>query len=247
MILESAFADHSWFGEFAFWMGIAAALMTAFYSARLLFMTFHGKTRADKKTFDHVHESPPVMLSPLMVLAAGAIFAGYVFYEMFVGHHQIWGDSILVLAGNDTITAAHHVPFWVKKLPIVMGALGLFLGWLCYAKFTGLPSIATKIFKPLHALFFNKWFFDGLYNKIFILPALTLGRVFFRSDKKIVDGLGPDGIAKTSYDVGGLFSRFQSGYVFQYAFVMILGLIALITWFYIRMTFNVEIKVEGVE
>ena len=234
MILESAFADHSWFGEFAFWLGIAAALMTAFYSARLLFMTFHGKPRADQETMDHIHESPPVMLVPLMILAAGAIFAGYLGYESFVGHHQVWGESIKVLAANDTVTAAHHVPLWVKKLPIVMGVLGLFLGWVFYNRFTSLPAISTKIFKPLHALFFNKWFFDEFYHKTLVLPAIWFGQLFWKSDKNIVDGFGPDGVSKSSYKFAGVLSRFQSGYVFQYAFVMMLGLIALISWFYFR-------------
>jgi NADH-quinone oxidoreductase subunit L len=240
MILESAFADHSWFGNFAFWMGIAAALMTAFYSARLLFMTFHGKPRASKKVMDNVHESPSIMLVPLFVLASGAIFAGYFFYEKFVGHHQLWGDSLLVLPDNDTITAAHHVPYWVKKLPIAMGAIGLVLGWLLYNKFTSVPEKFVKIFKPVHALFFNKWYFDELYNAIFVKPAIKLGGLFWRSDKNIVDGIGPDGVAKRSLGIAGLLSRFQSGYVFQYAFVMMIGLIAIISWFFIKMTFNLD-------
>ena len=238
MILESAFADHSWFGEFAFWLGIAAALMTAFYSARLLFMTFHGAPRASKEVMEHIHESPPVMLTPLIVLASGAIFAGYIFYEKFVGHHQIWQDSILVLPENDTITAAHHVPLWVKKLPVVMGVLGLVLGWVFYLKYVGLPGKFTKIFKPLHALFFNKWFFDELYDKIFVKSAICFGKIFFKSDKNIVDGLGPDGVAKTSLRLAGRLSKFQSGYIFQYAFVMMLGLIGLISWFFFKMMFG---------
>ncbi len=252
MILESAFADHSWFGNFAFWLGIAAALMTAFYSARLLFMTFHGKPRASKKVMDHIHESPPVMLVPLMVLAFGALFAGYAGYESFVGHHQIWQDSIFVLPENDTVTAAHHVPYWVKKLPIAMGALGLLLGWIAYNRIPAIPAMAVKIFQPLHKLFFNKWFFDELYHKLFVLPALWFGRVFWGTDKHVVDGLGPDGVARTSYGIGGLFSRLQTGYVFQYAFVMMLGLIGLISWFFFKTDLGVsdvtvDISGEGVE
>ena len=234
MILESAFADHTWFGNFAFWMGIAAAVMTAFYSARLLFMTFHGKPRASKEVMDHVHESPPVMLTPLMILAVGAIFAGYAFYDMFVGHHQIWQESIKVLPDNDTVTAAHHVPFWVKKLPIAMGVIGLLLGWVFYNRLISLPEKFSKAFKPVHALLFNKWFFDELYHKIFVKPALCLGQIFWKSDKNIVDGFGPDGVAKTSLGVAGLLSRFQTGYIFQYAFVMMIGLIALISWYFLK-------------
>jgi len=241
MILEAAWADHSWFGEFAFWLGIAAALMTAFYSARLLFMTFHGKSRASKEVFDHVHESPPVMLVPLMILAFGAIFAGWAFYDMFVGHHQIWGDTIFVLPANDTVAAAHHVPMWVKKLPIVEGVIGLFLGWLFYMKMTSAPQVIAKVFKPLHSLFFNKWHFDEIYNKIFVKPSFAFGRLFFGTDKHVVNNLGPDGVAKTSYGIGGLLSRFQSGYIFQYAFIMMIGLIALITWFYMKSDFGLSL------
>lgn len=235
MILESAFADHSWFGNLAFWLGIAAAVMTAFYSARLLFMTFHGKPRASKKVMDHVHESPPVMLTPLMILAFGAIFAGYIFYEGFVGHHQIWGESLFVLPANDTVTAAHHVPFWVKKLPIAMGAIGLFLGWVFYHRLTLLPSIFVSIFRPLHALLFNKWYFDELYHKVFVKPALWFGRLFWKSDHHVIDGMGPDGMAHTSLSVFKILSRFQSGYIFQYAFVMMVGLIGLVSWFFFKM------------
>ena len=126
MILESAFAAHTGLGMYAFWAGIAAALMTAFYSWRLLFLTFHGRTRADDHTFDHAHESPPVMIAPLLVLALGAVFSGYLAKEYFVGDSMdgFWGSSILML--TNIIEEAHHVPFWVKKLPIVMGAVGIF-------------------------------------------------------------------------------------------------------------------------
>ncbi len=234
MILEAAFADHTWFGNFAFWMGIAAALMTAFYSARLLFMTFHGKPRASKEVMDHIHESPVVMLAPLMILAAGALFAGYAFYESFVGHHPIWHGTIKVLEGNDTVAAAHHVPYWVKKLPIVMGTLGLLLGALLYLKATSYPAKFTKWFKPIHTLFFKKWYFDELYHTTLVAPSIALGRVFWRGDKKFVDGFGPDGVAKTSLGFNGLLSRFQTGYIYQYAFIMILGLIGLITYFFIK-------------
>lgn len=269
MILESAYADHTWFGNFAFWLGIAAAVMTAFYSARLLFMTFHGKPRASKEVMSHIHESPPVMLTPLMILAVGALFSGFFFYESFVGgghhnegqkhhgevmvehtieapvldedthgeewnRHMFWQKALFVLPENDTVEAAHNVPEWVKLLPVIMGVIGLFLGWVFYNRFTSLPEKFTKVFKPVHTLLFNKWFFDELYNKIFVKPALCMGQIFWKSDKNIVDGLGPDGMAKTSLGVAGLMSRFQTGYIFQYAFVMMIGLIALISWYFFK-------------
>ena len=230
MILEAAFADHSWFGNIAFWLGIAAALMTAFYSARLIFMTFHGAPRMDQKTLDHAHESPIVMLIPLFVLAVGALFAGYAFYESFVGHHPMWAQSIFVLPENNTVEAAHHVPYWVKKLPIAMGGAGLILGWLLYNRFVGVPALSVRIFKPLHSLFYKKWYFDELYNSVFVKNAGRLGNVFWKSDKHIVDGIGPDGMASTSMKLAGVFKKIQSGYVFHYAFVMMVGLILLISW-----------------
>lgn len=268
IMLESAFADHSWFGTFAYWMGIAAAFMTAFYSGRLLFMTFHGKPRMDHNTFDHAHESPPVMLTPLIILAVGAIFAGALAYQGFVGgasEHKIvveheaevemehtieapvveedphskelnrfvfWGDSLKVLPSNDTLEAAHHVPEWVKLLPTFMGVMGLFLSWVFYSRFTSLPSIVVAKFSFLHRLFFRKWYFDEAYNAIFVKNSICAGHVFWKTDKNVVDGFGPDGVAARSLDIAGLLRKFQSGYVFHYAFVMIIGVISLVSWFF---------------
>jgi NADH-quinone oxidoreductase subunit L len=270
MILESAFADHTWFGNFAFWMGIGAALMTAFYSGRLLFMTFHGKPRMDHHTYDHAHESPPMMMVPLVILAIGALFSGFVFYESFVGsgdhgavpqahhsevidehqieapvldedeaghemnRHMFWGESLFVLPENDTVEAAHHVPEWVKVLPIFMGAGGLILAAIFYVAFKGLPGAFVRIFKPLHILFFNNWFFDEIYQRLFVRNAFCAGHVFWKTDKNVVDGYGPDGVSKVSSKTAALLSRFQSGYVFQYAFVMIIGLIGLISWIFYK-------------
>ncbi|MEM7679998.1 MAG: NADH-quinone oxidoreductase subunit L, partial [Pseudomonadota bacterium] len=231
IILEAAWADHSAWGNYAFWMGIAAALMTAFYSWRLLFMTFHGKPRASKKVMDHIHESPAVMLGPLFILGAGALFSGAYFYEDFVGHHPIWHDAIKVLEGNDTIEAAHHAPMWVKKLPILMGVLGIGFAWVCYIRFPHLPERIKALFAPFHGLFFNKWFFDELYDAVFVKNTFRLGRLFWSTDQKVVDRFGPDGAAKASRALANLVSRFQSGYVFQYAFVMMIAVIGIVSWF----------------
>ncbi len=240
IVLEAAWADHTWFGDFAYWMGIAAALMTAFYSGRLLFMTFHGKPRMDQKTFDHAHESPPIMLTPLIILGVGALFSGAAFYEMFVGHHQFWHGSILVLPDNDTVAAAHHVPTWVKKLPMVMGILGLVLAFFMYVKFVGLPEKMTKIFKPLHALFFNKWWFDEIYDALFVKNSFRFGVTFWKGDQHVVDGIGPDGVAATSKRFAGVLGKFQTGYVFQYAFIMMIGVIGLVSWIFYKTVIGAE-------
>lgn len=268
IMLEAAFADHTSFGFFAYWMGIAAAFMTAFYSGRLLFMTFHGKPRMDHHTFDHAHESPPVMLTPLIILSVGALSAGFLGYEGFVGgasSHKIvaehvdeaeiehtieapvieevdhgeelnrfvfWGDSLKVLPQNDTLEFAHHVPEWVKLLPTGMGVLGLFFSWVFYCRKTELPGVIARKFNALHTLFFRKWFFDEIYNAVFVKNAICAGHVFWKTDKNVVDGVGPDGVAARSLDVGQVLKKIQSGFVFHYAFVMIIGVICFVSWFF---------------
>ncbi len=267
IILESAWADHTWFGNYAYWMGIMAAFMTAFYSWRLLIMTFHGKPRASEEVMKNVHESPGTMLMPLVILAIGALLAGKIFYGGFVGstyehhapsseqaqgHHEkirdhednltinlwsrdyFWHQSIKVLPENDTIEAAHSAPFWVKKMPLISGFLGIFLAYVVYLFSQGSAATIVRAFRPLHKLFFNKWFFDPIYHFLFVKNALFLGRLFWKSDKDIIDRMGADGIAGFSGRMAGNLSKFQSGYIFQYALVMIITLITLLSWFVFR-------------
>jgi len=239
MILEAAWADHSSWGHFAYWMGIAAALLTAFYSWRLLVLTFHGESRTTKKMLDHVHESPAIMLVPLFVLAAGAIFAGYVFYDMFVGHDRgtFWGNAIFVLAANDTIEAAHHVEAWIKLMPLVVAVTGIVMASLIYLTGGKIARMVATTFAPVHILFFNKWYVDELYNAVFVKPAVFFGDLFFqKGDRTLINGLGPDGFALTSNRFAHVLSRIQSGYVFHYAFIMMIGLVGLLTWIFYRMT-----------
>ncbi|MCB1538953.1 MAG: NADH-quinone oxidoreductase subunit L, partial [Alphaproteobacteria bacterium] len=163
MILESDFAVHTRAGLFAFEMGVAAAFLTAFYSWRLLLMTFHGAPRADHDTMHHVHESPRIMLIPLYVLGFGAVFAGAIFFPLFVGEYHVnfWGASILT-RGEDVLEAAHHVPHWVPLLPLVLAVSGIGLGYLCYLWKTDLPGVFVRMFRPVYKLFYNKWYFDEL-------------------------------------------------------------------------------------
>ncbi|MEQ9811393.1 MAG: NADH-quinone oxidoreductase subunit L [Azospirillaceae bacterium] len=234
IILEAAFADHSWFGNLAYWLGILAAFMTAFYSGRLLFLTFHGRPRADEKVMAHVHESPWVMIGPLIPLAIGAVIAGFVAYEWFVGHDMahFWGDSLLVLAENDTVEAAHHVALWVKLLPLVVALAGLGFAWLYYIARPALPGVTALVFRPIHRLFFRKWYFDELYDRIAVRPAFYLGHgLWTAGDQAVIDGVGPDGLARATKDIARRFSRMQSGYVYHYAFAMLIGLVAFVSWY----------------
>ncbi len=237
MILEAAFAAHTGVGSFAFWLGCAAAFLTAFYSWRLLIMAFHGKPRASAEVMARVHESPKVMTLPLLVLSLGAIFSGWLGYELFVGHNwqQFWGDSILVLAEHHAMEGAHHVPTWVKLLPVVLAASGVGLAVLFYGFLPAMPGKIANLFRPLHQFFFNKWYFDELYDVVFVKPAVRIGRfLWHRGDRDTIDGFGPDGLSALVLRISGFAARIQSGFVFHYAFAMLIGVVVLVSWYYLR-------------
>jgi len=237
MILEAAFAAHSPIGTFAFWMGIAAAFMTAFYSWRLLFMTFHGKPRADEKVMDHVHESPLIMTLPLAFLAVGAVAAGMVFAPYFVGdlRHDFWGSAIQVMAENDTVEHAHHVPQWVKLLPVGVGAAGVLLAFVFYMRALHWPAAVAGTFSRLHAFLFNKWYFDELYTKIGVKPSFSLGRFFWKKgDAATIDGLGPDGVSAMIVKAAAKARELQSGYIYHYAFAMLIGVVAVVSLYILK-------------
>jgi NADH-quinone oxidoreductase subunit L len=234
MIIESAYAAHSGVGTYAFWMGIAAAFMTAFYSWRLLFLTFHGKPRADEHVMAHIHESPKIMTIPLLVLSLGALFAGMGFYDLFVGHHraEFWNGAIKVLAEHDVIEHAHHVPTWVKAMPLVVTAGGIGLAALFYLIIPGLPGLIASIFRPVYLFMLNKWYFDELYDAIFVRPAWKLGRGLWRGgDEAVIDACGPNGAAGLVRNLAQRLSTMQTGFVYHYAFVMIAGVVVFTTLF----------------
>ena len=236
IILESAFAAHSGVGSYAFWLGIAAAFMTAFYSGRLLFMTFHGTPRCDEKTLAHVHESPGVMWMPLVVLVLGSLFAGAAFYYSFVGYDlaAFWGDSIFILESHKALEHAHHVPFWVKAAPLVVGLAGLGLSYVMYVRAPGTPGKVAASVRPLYLFSFNKWYFDELYNAIFVKPSFALGRVFWKGgDQGTIDAFGPDGVSETTVQVSKGASILQTGYVYHYAFAMLIGVVVFVSWYVI--------------
>ena len=239
VILEAAWAAHSPIGQYAFWIGVVAAGMTAFYSWRLLFMTFHGEPRADHHTVEHAHESPRVMLWPLYFLAAGAIFSGYVGYNAFVGEgrEHFWGEAIRVLHEHDTVEGAHHAPGWIPVLAVAVGLIGIGIAYGLYIRSPQTPrQIATRL-RGLYLFLLNKWYFDELYDRLFVRTSLAAGRELWRTgDGLLIDGLGPDGAAATTLAVARRASRFQTGYVYHYAFVMLVGVVGLITWYLIART-----------
>ena len=234
-ILESAFAAHTGAGDFAFYLGLAAAVMTAFYSWRLLFMTFNGTPRASQEVMSHVHESPASMLIPLYFLAAGSILSGILFVHYFVGDgaEAFWGAAIFMAPENNILEAMHHVPMWVKIAPIAAGLIGILVAWQFYIRRTDIPVKLAKVHHELYLFLLNKWYFDELYDLIFVNPAKWLGRLLWKGgDGRIIDGFGPDGIAASVMRVARRASALQSGYLYHYAFAMLIGVGVLVTWFY---------------
>ena len=235
LIIESAFAAHTSVGDYAFWAGVAAALLTAFYSGRLIFMTFHGEPRASKEVMAHVHESPKVMLIPLAVLAAGAIFAGFLFHTVMTGEEfqEFWGTSVLMLENSKAMLESHHVPLWVKLSPLVVGIVGFALTYQMYIRRTDIPVQLAKTHSALYQFLLNKWYFDELYDVIFVRPAKAIGRFLWTiGDGKIIDGLGPDGISGRVLVLARRASQLQSGYMYHYAFAMLLGVAAFVSYYF---------------
>jgi NADH-quinone oxidoreductase subunit L len=235
IVLEAAYAAGTTVGTIAFWIGIAAAFLTAFYSWRLLLMTFHGRPRADETVMARVHESPKVMLVPMAVLAVGAVIAGFVGYENFVGHDlsAFWDGTVVAL--RPTLEAAHHVPLWVKLLPLVVGLAGIALAIAFYGVLTDIPGALAARFRAVYRFLLNKWYFDELYDAVFVRPAFRLGRGLWKGgDGALIDGVGPDGVAAATIRIARGVARLQTGYIFHYAFAMLIGILVLITWYLYR-------------
>jgi len=259
-IINAAFLSGTPMGTYAFWMTLIAALMTAFYSWRQFLMTFHGPYRgakdqhlehADHDAHSHsdgpaeeddhshhpidlkdVHESPVVMLIPLAILAAGALFAGYSFFPAFVGENslQFWQASLAAITGHHRVGV--EIPLWVELGPLVVTIIGFGVAFYYYVLHPELPPRMAAKDGILYKFLYNKWYFDEIYDFLFVRPAFWIGRKLWKiGDGKIIDGLGPDGVAARVLDVTRETVRIQSGYVYHYAFAMMLGVLALATWF----------------
>tara|TARA_R110002020_G_scaffold34066_9_gene103501 strand:- start:39355 stop:41340 length:1986 start_codon:yes stop_codon:yes gene_type:complete len=233
IIIESAFVAENSAAGIAFGLLVIAALFTSFYSWRLIFMTFHGKPRASADVMHHAHESPMVMLVPLFILAAGALFAGVLFEGYFFGHEyaEFWKGALFTSAENNILEEFHHVPLWVKLSPFVAMLLGLLTAWYFYIRSPETPKRLAEDHQMLYRFLLNKWYFDELYDFIFVRPAKWLGSFLWKQgDVGIIDGYGPNGVAARAQDVTGWVVRLQTGYLYHYAFVMLIGIAALVTW-----------------
>jgi NADH-quinone oxidoreductase subunit L len=251
-IIEAAFASSAPWSGYAFFIGVLAALLTSFYSWRLMFLTFFGKPRwinsehiqhsvhktpvqagADKTGGYHPHESPWTMLVPLGVLALGAVFAGFLFHGGFIDAEAgkaFWANSTLAF-NEHLMHAMHQVPLWVKLASTVAMLTGLFVAWSMYIRSETAPATVAQNFAPLYKFFYNKWYFDELYNLIFIRPAFWFGRLFWKAgDVGIIDRFGPNGSVAVVAFSSRMAVRMQSGYLYTYALVMLLGLVGMMSW-----------------
>jgi NADH-quinone oxidoreductase subunit L len=234
MILDAAWAAGTAVGRYAWVLGTLAAFMTAFYISRVMFMTFHGEPRADEETMHHVHESPWVMTIPLIVLAIGAAFFGYLGYDFFVGDERasFWKNAILVLPQHDSLAAAENIPSIIRYMPLIFGILGVAVAYIFYIVDTGIPARLASQLRALYLFLLNKWYFDELYDWMFVRAALLLGDGLWKSgDGAVIDGLGPNGVAAVTRDLARQASRLQTGYLYHYAFAMMIGLVAIVTWY----------------
>ncbi|WFU10168.1 NADH-quinone oxidoreductase subunit L [Rhizobium sp. CB3090] len=232
-IIEAAYASHSTVAGFAFTLLVIAALFTSFYSWRLMFMTFFGKPRASHEVMHHVHESPNVMLIPLYLLGLGALIAGMVFRSDFVGeaYGEFWKTALFTLPTNHIFEEMEHVPAWVSISPFIAMLLGFVLAWYMYIKSPETPKVLARQHRVLYEFLLNKWYFDELYDFLFVRTAKALGRFLWqKGDIGVIDTLGPNGVAARVVDVTNRVVRLQTGYLYHYAFAMLLGIAALVTW-----------------
>ena len=233
-IIEFAYLRGNTTGYYAAGIGIFTAFLTSIYSWRLIFKTFHGEYNNKEIKIDETHESPIVMLIPLILLSIGAIFAGFLFKELFIGYeglNNFWRDSIFFLKPLST----DHPPLWFLLLTPTLVILSIPLAYYLFLKNRNLPERLASINKPLYQFLLNKWYFDELYDVLFVKPSKKLGLFLWKFfDLKIIDGFGPDGISSMIKKFSVKANKFQSGYIYQYAFVMLLGFSALLTFLIVK-------------
>ena len=226
-IIESAYFSKSLFAGYAFVIGLTTAFITSVYSWRLIFKTFHGKYN-NAMSFEKVHESGLVMIIPLVVLAIGAIFSGYVFHEIFIGENtKFWGKAIFFLKQ----TAHGHPPLWLLILIPTLVISAIPLSFILFLKRKDIVENFINSQKPLYNFLVKKWYFDELYDLIFVRPFRNIGNFLWqRGDVKTIDAYGPDGIARVVKNLSDRASSMQSGYLYHYATILLIGLIIIVTF-----------------
>ena len=233
-IIEFAYLKGSTTGYYAAGVGILTALFTSIYSWRLIFKTFHGSYNNKKIKIEEMHESPLVMLVPLVILAIGAVFSGFLFKDLFIGHGDhtsFWGNSIKFLSP----LSSEHPPLWFLLLTPTLVMISIPIAYYLFVKNKELPNQFAQLNKPLYNFLVNKWYFDELYNILFIQSSKKIGLFFWKSiDVKIIDKFGPDGISSLIKTLSIKASKFQSGFIYQYAFMILIGFSALLTFLILK-------------
>ena len=229
-IIEFAYLKGNTLGYYVVVIGIFTALLTAIYSWRLVFKTFHGTYENKELKINSIHESPYVMLVPLIVLAIGSIFAGFFFKELFIGQYasnNFWSDSIKFLSPIST----DHPPLWIVYFTPVIVVLSIPIAYYLFVKNKDITNWLVNENKPLYNFLINKWYFDELYEYLFVRTFKRIGIFFWKNiDLKTIDRFGPDGISNLIKKLSIRAVKFQSGYIYQYAFIMLLGFSALLTY-----------------
>jgi NADH-quinone oxidoreductase subunit L len=228
-IIEFAYFKNSVLGNYAAFIGIFTAFLTAIYSWRLFFKTFHGSYNNKKISIKETHESPIVMLIPLFFLGIGAIFAGFLFKETFIGHHSndFWQNSIFFLneINHD------HIPLWLLLITPILVVAAIPISFYYFIINTKILEEFKNTNLPLYNFLLNKWYIDELYSSIFVKPIKKLGFIFWKiGDQGIIDRFGPDGVSKIVKMISNKAGKFQTGYIYDYAFVMLIGLSILLTY-----------------
>jgi NADH-quinone oxidoreductase subunit L len=229
-IIEATYTAHSQVGTYAFILTLVSAILTSFYSWRLMFLAFEGKPREPRDVLEHAHEPPWTMGLPLILLALGSLLAGGLFAHVFIGGGQaeFWRGSLVTHAGE----GGHEAPLWVALAPTVAMAAGFAVAWYFYITNPLVPFGLAKRFRGAYLFLLNAWYFDALYDALFVRPAKRLGRFLWKTgDGAIIDGIGPDGIAARVIDITNRVVKLQSGYIYHYAFVMLIGVALIITYF----------------
>ena len=233
-IIEFAYLSGTTTGYYAAGIGIFTALLTSIYSWRLMFKTFHGQYNNKEINIEETHESPMVMLIPLVLLSIGAIFAGLIFKDLFIGYegiNEFWKESIFFLEPLST----DHPPLWFLFLTPSLVILSIPLSYYLFVKNTNLPNQLVIINKPLYEFLLNKWYFDEIYDALIVKPLKKFGLFLWKFfDIKVIDGLGPDGVSNIIKKFSIKANKFQSGYIYQYAFVMLLGFSAFLTFLIVK-------------
>jgi NADH-quinone oxidoreductase subunit L len=231
-ILAAAFASHSAVGLYGWACGVVTAGLTAFYISRLFLLTFHGASRAPKHVQEHVHESPLVMILPLILLAVGALTSGFLLRSSFIGADFLpfWGSSIQV-AANSPMTLLDSIPAWAALAPLVLAICGIAVAILFYVLVPALPAIFSQRFAWLYLFLLNKWYFDELYDAVLVRPALRIAKFAWHfGDEQVIDGV-PSGLATLTSDASAQTVKLQTGSIALYAFIMLIGLLGFLSLF----------------